>query len=40
VIDFRYHLVSLVSVFIALAIGVVLGARWDDLWSSVVGIVT
>jgi hypothetical protein len=25
-IDFRYHLVSLVSVFIALAVGIVLGA--------------
>jgi hypothetical protein len=26
VIDFRYHLVSLVSVFLALAVGIVLGA--------------
>ena len=25
-IDFRYHLVSLVSVFLALAVGIVLGA--------------
>ena len=25
-IDFRYHLVSLISVFLALAVGVVLGA--------------
>ncbi|MDU2059289.1 MAG: copper transporter, partial [Dermabacter sp.] len=25
-IDFRYHLVSLVAVFLALAIGIVLGA--------------
>jgi len=26
VIDFRYHLVSIVAVFLALAIGIVLGA--------------
>src|SRR5699024_10919499 len=26
VIDFRYHLVSLISVFLALAVGIVLGA--------------
>ncbi len=25
-IDFRYHLVSLISVFLALAVGIVLGA--------------
>ena len=26
VIDFRYHLVSVVSIFLALAVGIVLGA--------------
>ncbi|MBE3075313.1 MAG: copper transporter, partial [Actinobacteria bacterium] len=25
-IDFRYHLVSIVSIFLALAVGIVLGA--------------
>jgi hypothetical protein len=26
VIDFRYHIVSIVSIFLALAVGIVLGA--------------
>ena len=34
-IDFRYHIVSIVSIFLALAVGIVLGYGLMPLWGKV-----